>query len=194
MLMETLELAQLGPKEEHLLTLLADPRRTRDSLTTIARDAGLKMGQVIELFRSAAFTKAHTLSIAKATAALPGVVDDLAAKSVDTKVECPSCFGAGLLGQAQCPTCFGKGLVMRYSSLDSQKTLLEVGGLTKKPSSGVSVQVNTQVNNNQAPTNYFSRWVKDSDTAAYDVTDHNKATNDKPNPKVIDAEVVKPNE
>lgn len=169
-LIETLELANLNPKEEHLLNLLADPRRQRDTLTTIAKEAGLKIPQVLDLFRSASFAKAHALSLAKAASSLPDVVEDIASKSIDQKIECPTCFGRQQVAAGvQCPQCWGKGEIMRYSDLDHQKTLLEVAGMTKK-GGGVNVQVNTQVNNN-APSNYFSRWVKDSDSAAYNVLD-----------------------
>lgn len=164
-LVETLELAQLDKKQEHLLNLLLDPARKTDTINTIARDAGLKPGAVIDLFRSAAFSKAHALAMAKMADALPAVIEDIAAKSVDAKVECPTCFGERKVSGVDCPTCFGKGQIMRFSDLDRQKIMLEGAGIMKK-GGGVNVNVNQQVAVTQ-PDSFFSSFVKGSDADAY---------------------------
>tara|TARA_R110000868_G_scaffold255919_1_gene512576 strand:+ start:1476 stop:2138 length:663 start_codon:yes stop_codon:yes gene_type:complete len=166
-LVETLELAQLDKKQEHLLNLLLDPKRQRDTINTIARDAGMKPAGVIELFRSATFAMAHALAMSKMASALPSVVDDIAAKSVDSKIECPTCFGQKQLNHIDCPTCYGKGEVMRYSDLDRQKILLESAGVTKK-GGGVNVNVSQQVGIVN-PGSFFSNFVKGSDADAYSV-------------------------
>lgn len=164
-LIETLELAQLDKKQEHLLNLLLDPRRKYDTINSIARDAGMKPAAVIDLFRSASFAKAHALAMAKMAEALPAVVDDIAAKSVDTKIECPTCFGQKQMQGVDCPTCFGRGQIMRFSDLDRQKILLEAAGVTKK-GGGVNVNVNQQVAVTN-PGSFFSSFVKNSDAEAY---------------------------
>lgn len=173
-LIETLELAPLDKKQEHLLNLLLDPGRKNDSINTIAKDAGMKPAAVIELFRTASFAKAHALAMAKMAEALPSVVEDIAAKSVDQKVECPTCFGQKKISNVDCPTCYGKGQVMRYSDLDRQKILLEGTGVTKK-GGGVNVNVNQQVAVTQ-PGSFFSSFVKNTDQTAY----------------AIDAEIIEP--
>lgn len=164
-LIETLELAQLDKKQEHLLNLLLDPKRRYDTINTIARDAGMKPAAVIDLFRSASFAKAHALSMAKMAEALPAVVEDIAAKSVDAKIECPTCFGQQKIAGADCPTCYGKGQIMRFSDLDRQKILLESAGVMKK-GGGVNVNVNQQVAVTN-PGSFFSSFVKNSDQDAY---------------------------
>lgn len=163
---QTLELVPLDRKQQHFLNLLTDPRRKEDSIHTIAKDSGLKAHEIIDLFRSATFARGHALALTKMAEALPDVAEDIAAKSVDAKIECPSCFGAGEINNVQCPQCFGKGAVMRFSDIDRQKILLEATGINKK-GPGVAVQVNTQINNQ--PPNFFSRFVKQSDDVAYDV-------------------------
>lgn len=166
-LVETLELAQLDKKQEHLLNLLLDPRRQKDTINTIARDAGMKPAAVIELFRSASFAKAHALAMNHMATALPAVVEDITSKAIDAKIECPTCFGAKQISNVDCPTCYGKGQIMRYSDLDRQKILLESAGITKK-GGGVSVSVNQQVAVTN-PGSFFSNFVKGSDQTAYDI-------------------------
>lgn len=164
-LIETLELAQLDKKQEHLLNLLLDPKRKNHTINSIAHDAGMKPAAVIDLFRSASFAKAHAIAMYKMAAALPSVVDDIASKSIDAKIECPTCFGAKQINGVDCPTCFGKGEVMRYSDLDRQKILLESAGVTKK-AGGVQLNVNQQVGIVN-PGSFFSGFVKGSDADAY---------------------------
>lgn len=169
-LIEILELSSLDKKQEHLLNLLVDPRRASDTIDTIVRDAGMKPAHIIELARSSAFAQAHAIALTHMAQALPGVVTDIAAKSVDAKIECPTCFGAKEIQHIACPTCYGKGEVMRYSDLDRQKILLESAGVTKK-GGGVNVNVNQQVGIVN-PGGFFSTFVKNSDADAYaiDVT------------------------
>lgn len=170
-LIDNLSLATLDKREAHFLDLLLDPKRQEDNINTIARDAGLKALQVIDLFRTAAFAKAHAISMSKLSAALPEVIGDIAAKSVDAKIECPQCQGDGKVsGGETCMTCNGKGVVMRYSDLDRQKIVLEAGGLTKQKGGGVNVNVQQNVGIVQ-PGSFFSRYVKDSDAVAYDVAE-----------------------
>lgn len=167
-LVETLELAQLDKKQEHLLNLLLDPRRQKDTINTIARDAGMKPAGVIELFRSASFAKAHAIAMNHMATALPAVVEDIAAKAVDAKIECPTCFGAKEINNVPCPNCMGKGEVMRFSDIDRQKIILDTAGLTKKDKPGVNVNVNQQVGIVN-PGNFFSGFVRNSDEAAYNI-------------------------
>lgn len=168
-LIDSLGLATLDKKQQHLLDLLCDPRRAKDSINSIARDAGLSPNQILDLFRSATFSKAHAVAMGRMAEALPGVVDDIASKSVDAKVECPTCFGSKEVGKdLPCPQCYGKGEVMRFSDLDRQKIVLESTGITKK---GAGVNVNVQTNVGVInPGSFFSKYVKDSDRAAYDIS------------------------
>jgi hypothetical protein len=166
---DLLSLSALDKKEQHFLRLLCDPIRKDDSINTIAREAGIPPQQIMDLFRSAPFAKAHMLAQAKMAEALPAVADDIASKSVDMEVECPACRGEAAPGFF-CPQCQGRGTIMRPSDLDRQKLLLESTGMLKK--SG-GIQVNQNVNTNVGimnPAGFFSKAIKASDDAAYTVT------------------------
>jgi hypothetical protein len=170
MLIDTIALANLDKKQEHFLRLLCDPARAGQSLVTIARDCGLLPTHVLELYRNAAFAKAHALAMGQLAEALPAIARDIADKSVDAKVECPRCFGEKYESEGvTCSQCAGKGLVFRASDLDRQKIALETTGVLKK-GPGVNVNVNQQVAVAQ-PGTFFSKYVKASDETAYDVTD-----------------------
>lgn len=170
-LADTLGLATLDKKQQHFLDLLTDPKRSRDNISTIARDSGLTALQVLDLFRSASFARAQAIAMGRMADSIPAVVDDIASKAVDAKIECPTCFGAKKLeGDLTCPQCLGKGQVMRHSDIDRQKIILESTGVVKKGGAGVNVQVNNQVGV-VSPGSFFSNYVKASDKAAYDITD-----------------------
>lgn len=170
-LIDSLSLATLDKREAYFLGLLTDPKRRDDDINDIAREAGLKPLQIVELFRSSAFSKAHAIAMGKLSNTLPGVVQDIADKAVDTKVECPTCFGDGKgIDDGSCIQCGGRGAVMRFSDLDRQKIVLETVGLTKKSGGGVNVNVQQNVGIVQ-PGTFFSKFVKESDSTAYDVID-----------------------
>lgn len=167
-LIDTLSLSNLDKKQEHLLRLLSDPARGRDTLATIARDAGMVPTAVLEMFRTASFAKAHALAMGQLSEAIPAIVKDITDKSIDAKVECPMCFGEGeTVPGISCPSCNGRGEVFRGSDLDRQKLALDAAGIVKK-GPGVAVQVNQNVGIS-TPGAFFSKYVKASDTAAYDV-------------------------
>ena len=167
-IISSLSLATLDKKQQFFLDLLCDPKRGKDNISTIARDAGLTPLQILDLFRSSAFASAHAIASAHLSTALPEIVQDIAAKSVDATVACPTCLGSGYLSGATCLNCDGRGQVFRASDLDRQKLVLEATGVVKK-GPGVNVQVNQQVGIMQ-PGAFFSKWVKNSDEAAYDVS------------------------
>lgn len=167
-LIDTLSLSTLDKKQEHFLRLICDPKRAHDSLVTIARDAGLLPTHVLDLFRNASVAKAHALAMGQLSEALPAIARDIADKSIDAKVECPACFGDKYIREGvECPQCNGRGEVFRTSDLDRQKIALETTGILKK-GSGVNVNVNQQVGV-ISPGTFFSKYVKASDDAAYDV-------------------------
>jgi hypothetical protein len=169
-LVGVLGIAKLDQKQQHFLELLLDPARSKDGITTIARDAGLTVLQATELLRSSAHARATALGMIKLATSLPAVAEDLVAKSVDAKVECPQCFGAGYATDGvMCAACNGKGLVFRGSDLDRQKIVLETTGILKK-GPGMNISMHQQVGVMQ-PGNFFSKYVKASDAAAYDVAD-----------------------
>ena len=176
-LIDTLSLAPMDKKQEHFLRMLSDPKRASDSLATLVLDAGLLPTAVMELFRNAAFAKAHAIAMSQISTAVPEVISDMIGKSVDSEVTCPDCFGERVDG-SPCLRCRDRGTILRVSDIDRQKLLLEISGVHKK-SGGVNVQVNQQqVTNNLQPGTFFSRYVKDSDHSAYDVS--------------VDAEIVDP--
>jgi hypothetical protein len=167
-MIDSIGLAQLDKKQQHFLDLMVDPKRAKHPIDKIAREAGLNPLQVIDLFRQAAFARANAIAMGRMAEALPAVIDDITDKSVDSKVECPSCFGKKQLAGADCPQCYGKGEVLRPSDWDRQKTILEATGVTKKGNTGVNVSVNTNVGI-MTPGNFFSNYVKASDKAANDI-------------------------
>ncbi len=168
-LADTLGLATLDKKQRHFLDLLTDPKRKRDTISTIARDSGLTALQVLDLFRTASFARAQAIAMGRMADSIPDVINDLTAKSVDAKVECPTCFGAKQLSNMDCPECLGKGQIFRPSDIDRQKIVFEAVGITKK-NTGVNVQVNNQVNT-ISPGSFFSNYVRASDKAAYDISE-----------------------
>lgn len=165
-LIETLQLSTLDKKQEHFLRILSDPARQNDTLSIIARDSDILPSQVIELFRHASFAKAHAIAQAQLSEAIPSIMRDITDKSVDADIDCPTCMGVPPL-EGQCLSCNGRGWILRPSDLDRQKIALEVGGLLKK-GGGVNVQVNQQVGM-ISPNSFFSKYVKTSDEAAYNV-------------------------
>jgi hypothetical protein len=170
-LIDSLAMYSLDKKQEHFLRLICDPARANDSLVTIARDAGVAPMAILDLFRQAHSAKGAALAMARMSTKLPQIAEDIIQKSVDSKVECPTCFGEKYIAEGvQCPQCIGKGEVFRPSDIDRQKMVTEITGLQKK---GPGVQVNTavQVNNHNSGANMFSKYVKASDEAAYDVID-----------------------
>jgi len=176
---EILGSAKLDQRQQFFVELLTDPARERDSISAVARDAGLTVVQAVEVLRSAAHARSTALGLVRLATAVPAVADDLAAKSVDAKIECPQCFGAGYVTDGvTCAACNGKGLIFRGSDLDRQKIVLESTGILKK-GPGMNVNVNQQVGIMQ-PGNFFSKYVKASDAAAYDVIDETSIINVEP--------------
>lgn len=164
----------LDKKQQHFLDLLCDPKRIKDSVSTIARDAGLSPSQAVTLLRTSAAAKSLARGLSKLSNSIPAVVEDLTSKAVDSKIECPECFGSGNGLDGLCMRCSGKGMVMQYSDLDRQKIVLESVGIIKKGTSGVNLQIQQNVGIS-AGGSFFSKYVKSSDEAAY----------------AIDAEVLK---
>lgn len=163
---DALNMAALDKKQQHFLRLLCDPARAQDSLIVIAQDCGMKPSEALDMFRSAAFAKSHALAMGKLAESLSPVVEDIIAKSVDAEVMCSECFGEQVAGFV-CETCHGRGTMMRESTIDHQKLVLEATGVTKK-SSGVNVQVNQQVGVVSSGS-FFSKVVRATDETAYDV-------------------------
>ena len=182
-MIDTLSSATLDKRQQHFVNLLSDPKRERDTINTIARDAGMKVSQVMDMYRAAAFAGTMVEALTQISNSLPEVVKDITAKAVDSKIECPRCFGSQYEAEGvMCMQCNGKGQIFRESDLDRQKIVLESAGIIKK-----NAGVNVQVNQNQQigimqPGSFFSRFVKDSDQAAYDIGD------------VIEAETVEGSE
>lgn len=167
---DMLGLAALDKKQEHFLRLMCDPVREHDSLATIARDAGLLPSSVIQLFREASFAKAHAISMTQLAERIPAITKDLTDKALDEVITCPECLGDGKASDVEpCEKCHGRGEIMRQGDLDHKKVALELGGLLKK---GSGVNVNVQQNNIAAtsPGSFFSKFVRQSDKDAYDVS------------------------
>ena len=168
-LIDNLSLCSLDKRGEHLVRLLSDPSRSHEGLSIIARDAGMSASSIMDLLKQASSIKNNTLSMLEVSEALPAVMQDLASKSIDAKVQCPECMGDKLINGTPCIRCNGRGEVFRASDLDRQKVVLEAAGILKK-GTGTAIQVN-QINNSMSPSNFFSKYVRDSDAAAYDVVD-----------------------
>lgn len=164
---DALLLADLSPKQQHFLALLMDPRRERDSMATICADAAVSPRELLDLFRSASFAKAHAIALNYVAEKSLDVAKDVVGKSIDQHIECPECRGVKVEGST-CPKCKGKGTIFRESDVDRQKMALEVAGLLKK---GGGVNIAVQQNNSSVSSSpsIFSKVVKQSDEIAYDV-------------------------
>ena len=162
--------AKLDKREEHFLRLMCDPSRANDSLVTICRDAGLHPTHVIDMLRDGAKAQGTALGLIFMSQALPDIAADLVDKSVDAKVECHNCFGEGFTDQdVKCTVCYGRGEIFRPSDIDRQKMIADYTGLAPKKT---GINLNMQQNVGVAPSGtMFSKYVKMSDEAAYDVID-----------------------
>lgn len=159
--------SNLDKREQYFLELLCSPARAKDTLINIALDAGLTVAKALDLFRQSSFARAHAMAMGRLAEALPDLAEDVAAKSVDSMVMCPSCLGHKGKNTF-CDLCGGRGVVFRESTIDHQKLMLETLGVLKK-GGGVNVQVNQNVGNTVQAGNFFSKYVKESDSTAYDV-------------------------
>ncbi len=173
-LCEVLSLATLDLRQQHFLRLLEDPANADVSLAQVIKNSGMTPSAVIELFNAASHVINNSLVAGQIKNALPSIVQDMAQKSVDAWVECPECGGTGEGysidpedSEQPCMRCRGKKVIFRPSNLDTQKVLLEAGGITKK---GGGVNVNVQQNNmnTSMPTNSFSKSMKSTDNLAYE--------------------------
>jgi hypothetical protein len=168
-IIENLQLGNLNKKAQFFLKLLCDPTKAKYSIVSLAADAELTTAQALELFRSSSFVRAQVMAMGKLAEALPEVAQDLAEKSIDQEIQCPLCRGEA--SEFVCQTCMGHGTIVRQGDIDHKKLLLEVAGIVKK-GGGVNVQVNqNNSNNNGQPATFFSKYVRESDAAAYDVGD-----------------------
>jgi len=170
-LVAALQAQVLSDPHEAFVRILADPRRGIDSLASIAASVGIAPGTVIELFRSGAMARAHAIAVDRMARAVPGVVEDVAKKSVDRFVACPSCLGEGTTveGGNVCPTCRGKGEVAREADFDRQRLFFESAGLLKK-GGGQQVQVNVQQQVGIQAGSLLSRVIKGVPEATFTVS------------------------
>lgn len=166
-LCDNLSLLSLDKKQQNLLFLLCDPKLEAQPLSSIARVAGVSATSIMEMFTEAAKTRSQAISFGKLARSTPNVIQDILSKSVDSTIDCPECLGLKIEG-IPCPKCRDRGQIVRESDIDRQKLALEMAGILKK-GPGVAVQVNNQTNlNGLSSGNFFSKWVKDTDDAAYD--------------------------
>jgi len=176
-LIDNLSLLPLDKKQQHFLYLLCDEKMTSQPLSIVARVAGTTSTAVLELFAEAAKRKSLAISMGLVSVSTPRILRDIVDKSVDAKVECPECMGVVIEG-IDCDRCHGRGVVLRESSIDHQKLVLETAGILKK-GPGVAVQVNQNVGNTTMSGTFFSKFVAQSDQAAYDVEAEVIETDDK---------------
>lgn len=161
---------KLDKREEHFLRLLCDPARNGDSMVTICRDAGLSPNHIIDMLRDGAKAQGTAIGITIMAQSLPEVAQDIVEKSVDALVQCPNCLGEGYTAEdVKCTACHGRGEVFRSSDIDRQKMLADYTGLAPKKS-GINIMNQQNVGVSSSGT-MFSKYVKMSDEAAYDVVD-----------------------
>jgi hypothetical protein len=170
-LIDTLVLAKLDDRQQHFLRMLVDPARSADTLAKICKDAGMKPNALIEMYRTASFAKANAIGIGLAADAIPTVVRDLAAKSVDRQIDCPKCRGQKVNAKGDpCYDCAGHGTILVESDLSRQHTLLDMLGLGRKSSGGVLINNTNAQSMNVGVGSLFSTFVRATDKAAYDVS------------------------
>jgi hypothetical protein len=176
-LVDTLAAGALSEKHITFLTKLADPLRARDSLQAICTEDGIMLSELLMLLKDASVAQGMVEAMRIGGAGLPSVMEDIVRKGVDRKVKCRRCGGKGevidtVLKQPNrtCLECGGSGYLWKESDFDRQKLLGDWMGLgPKKGGVSVNVGVNQQVGMN-LPGGNFSKLVRDTDTAAYDVS------------------------
>lgn len=180
-LVDNLSLLSLDKKQKHFLYLLCDPKMEHQPLSSVARAAGVSSTAILDLFVEASKHKSQALALGLVANSTPRVIKDIVQKSVDAKVECPECFGIAIEG-LECSRCHGRGKILRESSIDHQKLVLETAGILKK-GPGVAVQVNQNVGGTMQSGTFFSKFVSQSDQAAYDVEGEIVQTPEESTPK-----------
>lgn len=149
-----------------MLAYLQSEKTVTHSFTTMARNAGLTLAEIVDLVRNYEIT----MGMLRAARHVPDVLEDIAEDSRTRLVICPSCGGAkeaydvgddetreiiesdpelaAIIGKATCTTCNGVGYLRQLGSTEARKLLLETVGLLKRGGPAiVSVQKNTQINN-----------------------------------------------
>lgn len=143
-------------KATALASMLADPAHSSKSLATLCAEVGLSVGKFLKLFHDAKAARSFSITLSRFHDDLPRMADDIMKKAVTRKVKCRICKGIGRQHDAEgkltklaCSKCFGTGVVVEESDYQRQKLAAEITGLVQN-GSGTRVQVNTQVNVNEA--------------------------------------------
>lgn len=138
--------ASSSPKAQRFLTMLADPKKSRWTIPTIARKSGLDLMEMAEIFRSR-YASAALMNYFKG---LPRLSADIIEDAYSTKAICPDCNGLGRFNpdpanerakKLKCPRCQGSGEVRRAGDSDARKLVAEATGQIKSKS-GINVSVN----------------------------------------------------
>ncbi len=158
---------QTDAKAQQLVKLLADPKRSSDSLLALCLDAGLAPSTLLSLLRDSAFVRAVATAQIKLATRLPAVVDRVADSAEGHFAPCPCTNGGSRPAQPACKTCNGSGHQWTKPSLAHQTLLLEATELLKRGGPTVQVQQNVGIKTGTGESidgasgrSYFDQMVK----------------------------------
>lgn len=147
------------------MTLLLDPARSRDSIATLAVDAGLAPADILALYKKGITSEAEAIATGQLATALPDVTKAVIERAIDRERVC-LCVKHGI-ADAKCTKCKGSGLWLQEADIARQQMVWESMGIVKK-SGGIQIQQN-QMTGVIVPTNFMDGFVKATDQVAYDV-------------------------
>lgn len=177
-ILETLSLST-DSSAEALIRIMEDPTRVGESFALQCRDAGTTPANVMSMFRDYHVATA----VAKASIAMPELVDDLREDSRSISASCPQCFGQkevviekdGETFVVACGTCLGRGVIYTVGSEKARGMLLEIAGVRQK---GGGTVVNVLQSNRTEPTSSrmpaMHEFSESTDLAIIDVTPKEK--------------------
>lgn len=129
-----------NPKADDLLNLLADPAYSTWGVKKLAKKAGLKPAEIIDMFREQKWLQT-TIAIHQE---LPEIIRDAVQDARASSVPCPDCLGMGLKKDGiKCKMC-NEGRVRKPGDNAKLAFVGEAAGITGKK--GPLVQVNQQFN------------------------------------------------
>ena len=165
---KTISANSLSPEQEALVSLMLDPARMNDSLTSLAKDAGVGPDEILTLFRKGAIAAAHAIVTGQLAESLPAVTKAVIDGSVDRELPC-KCIRVGL-ADSKCRICLGTGKQHKDADIERQKMIWQATGVLKQ---GGGVQISTQTNVGVAVNaggGAMDRFVRATDAIAYDVS------------------------
>lgn len=155
-------------KAQRFLAMLADPNRRAQSITRIARLAGIESVDLYDMFRE----HYHAEAMMTVVQGLPTFAADLVEDSKSVVVECARCDGVGKVvvdmldldpserpAQVECPRCHGSGQQRKPGDADARKLIAKTVGWDKGGTGAGNVVVNIRNHNTTSVIDEVERMV-----------------------------------